>query len=279
MVKENPARGAPRIHGELLKLGLCVPERIVSRYIRRLSPRGQARKLWATFLRNHGEVISVMDFFTVPTLTFRVLYCFFVIENGRRKIPHFNIMEHPTGSWIVQQFREAFPEGCPYRYAILDCDSRFGKEVIDLPTASGMKPKRISSACPWQNGVAERWIGSCPRELLDHVIIPNDFHLRRLIRDYFSDYRDKRTHDSFGSRQRCALFLLSRNHLLVWLHFRALVAYSTDMIGRRLPEEVTSVLQNPFVLEQCCIDTQTFLTKQESCNFSLLTGRQFFSFR
>ena len=106
MVKENPSWGAPRIHGELLKLGFQVSERTVSRYIRHLSPPDQARKLWASFLRNHREVIAVMDFFTVPTITFRVLYCFFVIEHGRRKMLHFNVTEYPTGSWIVQQLRE-----------------------------------------------------------------------------------------------------------------------------------------------------------------------------
>ena len=94
MVKENSTWGSPRIHGELLKLGFDVSERTVSRYIRRLSPPEQARKLWATFLRNHREVITAMDFFTVPTLSFRVLYCFFVIEHDRRKILHFNVTEH-----------------------------------------------------------------------------------------------------------------------------------------------------------------------------------------
>src|SRR5215813_64464 len=97
----------------------------------------------------------------VPTLTFRVLYCFFVIEHGRRKILHFNVTEYPTRPWIVQQLREAFPESCPYRYAILDGDAKFGQEVTELLTARGMKPTRISPASPWQNGVAERWIGSC----------------------------------------------------------------------------------------------------------------------
>ena len=144
MVKENSTWGAPRIHGELLKLGFEVSERTVSRYIRRLSPPEQARKLW-TFLRNHREVITAMDFFTVPTLTFRVLYCFFVIEHGRRKILHFNVTEHPTGSWIAQQLREAFPESCPYRYAILDGDSKFGQEVTDMLRAAGTKRVQISS--------------------------------------------------------------------------------------------------------------------------------------
>ena len=196
MVNENHSWGAPRIHGELLKLGFEVSERTVSRYLRRLTPPDDARKLWSAFLRNHREVITAMDFFTVPTLTFHVLYCFFVIEQGRRRILHFNVTEHPTGPWIVQQLREAFPESCPYRYAILDGDAKFGEEVTELLTASGMKPTRISPASPWQNGVAERWIGSCRRELLDHLIVLDDIHLRRVIRDCVSYYHADRIHDA-----------------------------------------------------------------------------------
>ena len=154
MVEENPTWGGPRVHGELLKLGFDLSERTVSRYVRRLTPRDQARKLWAAFLRNHRDVIVAMDFFTVPTLTFRVLYCFFVIEHGRRKIVHFNVTDHPTDPWIEQQLREAFPGSCPYHYAILDRDGKFGGDVTDLVTASGMKPKRISPASPWQKAYA-----------------------------------------------------------------------------------------------------------------------------
>jgi len=112
------------------------------------------------------------------------------------RILHFNVTEYPTGPWIVQQLREAFPESCPYRYAILDRDAKFGKDVTDLLASSGIKPKRTSFRSPCQNGVAERWIGSCRRELLDHVIIINEVHLRRLLRDYISYYHDDRTHDS-----------------------------------------------------------------------------------
>jgi transposase InsO family protein len=158
MASENPTWGAPRIHGELLKLGF--------------------------------------DIFTVPTLTFRVLYCFFIIEHGRRKILHFKVTEQPTAPWIVQQLREAFPESSPYRYAILDRDTKFGKDLTDLLVSSGIKPKRISFRSSWQNGVAERWVGSCRRELLDHVIVLNEVHLRRLILDYISYYHEDRIHDS-----------------------------------------------------------------------------------
>jgi putative transposase len=129
-------------------------------------------------------------------ITFRVLYCFFIIEHGRRKILHFNVTEHPTSFWITQQLRKKFPEPCPYRYALLDRDSKFGTEATDLLIASGIKPKRIGYRSLWQNGVAERWIGSCRRELLDHVIILDENHLRRLIRDYISYYHEDRIHDS-----------------------------------------------------------------------------------
>ncbi len=196
MIKENPTWGAPRIHGELLKLGFDISERTVSRYIKRISPSGQSRKLWAAFLRNHREVITAMDFFTVPTLTFQLLYCFFVIEHGRRKILHFNVTEHPTAPWIVQQLREAYSDSHSFQYAILDQDATFGTEVIEWLKASGIKPKCTSYSSPWQNGVTERWIGSCRRELLDHVIALNESHLRRLIRDYISYYHADRTHDS-----------------------------------------------------------------------------------
>jgi transposase InsO family protein len=168
----------------------------VSRYLRRLSPSDRARKLWATFLRNHREVIAAMDFFTVPTITFRVLYCFFVIEHGRRKILHFNVTDHASSSWIVQQLREAFPEPCPYRHAVLDRDAKFRKDVTDLLVSSGIKPKRTSFRSPWQDGIAERWIGSCRRDLLDHVVVINETHFRRLMRDYLSYYHADRIHDS-----------------------------------------------------------------------------------
>jgi putative transposase len=196
ITEENPTWGAPRIHGELLKLGFEISECTVSRYVHRVPPSDKTRKLWATFLRNHREVITAMDFFTVPTITFRVLYCFFIIEHGRRKILHFNVTEHPTGPWIMQQLREAFPEACPYRYAILDRDAKFGKEVMDLLLSSGIKPKQTSFRSPWQNGIAERWVGSCRRDLLDHMIVLSDVHLRRLIQDYISYYHADRIHES-----------------------------------------------------------------------------------
>jgi putative transposase len=196
LAQENPGWGAPKIHGELLKLGFEVAERTISRYLRRVNRRGDPVKSWLAFLQNHREVIVAFDFFTVPTVTFELLYCLFVIEHGRRKILHFNVTSHPTADWILQQLREAFSEAGPYRYIILDRDSKFDSEVIAFLECIGLKPKRTSVQSPWQNGLAERWIGSCRRELLDHIIPLNESHLRRLIREYVAYYHEDRTHDS-----------------------------------------------------------------------------------
>jgi transposase InsO family protein len=196
LADENPNWGAPKIHGELQKLGFVVTERTVARYLRRVQRRGDTGKRWLAFLQNHREVIVAFDFFTVPTVTFQLLYCFFVIEHGRRKILHFNVTRHPTADWVVQQLREAFPEAGPYRYAILDRDAKFDADVIAFLQATGLKPKRTSVQAPWQNGIAERWVGSCRREILDHVIALNEQHLRRLIRDYVDYHHNDRIHDS-----------------------------------------------------------------------------------
>jgi transposase InsO family protein len=126
------------------------------------------------------------------------LYCFFVIEHGRRRVLHFNVTRHPSADWVLQQLREAFPEAAPYRYAILDRDSIFDADVVAFLKATGLKPKRTSVQAPWQNGTAERWIGSCRREILDHLIALNEDHLRRLIREYVRYYHQDRTHDSLS---------------------------------------------------------------------------------
>jgi putative transposase len=196
MAEDNPNWGAPKIHGELLKLGFAISERTVARYLRRIRRRGDPGKQWLAFLQNHREAIVAFDFFTVPTVTFRLLYCFFVIEHGRRRILHFNVSRHPSAAWVVQQLREAFPETGPYRYVILDRDSKFDKEVITFLKATRLQPQRTSVRAPWQNGLAERWVGSCRREILDHVIALNEEHLGRLIRDYVNYYHDDRIHDA-----------------------------------------------------------------------------------
>ena len=196
MAKENPTWGAPRIHGELLKLGLEVSERTVSRYLARVGRDGDVRKRWLIFLKNHREVIAAMDFFTVPTVTFRVLYCFFVISHSRRRVLHFNATEHPTSAWIGQQVREAFPEDGAPRYLIFDRDSKYEGEATEMLKCLGSKLIRTAYRSPWQNGVAERWVGTCRRELLDHVIVLNEVHLRRLVREYIRYYHEDRVHDA-----------------------------------------------------------------------------------
>ncbi len=198
MAKENRTWGAPRIHGELLKLGFEVSERTVSRFLARVGYNGDARKLWLIFLENHRDVVAAMDFFTVPTATFRVLYCFFVISHSRRGILHFNVKEHPTGQWIVQQLRETFPEDTAPKYVILDRDRKFAGDPTEMIKSMGSRLIRTAYRSPWQNGVAERWVGSCRRELLDHVIVFNEAHLRRLVREYLRYYHVDRTHDGLG---------------------------------------------------------------------------------
>jgi putative transposase len=194
MVSENSTWGAPRIHGELLMLGFDVSERSISRWMRRAPRDPKLAKRWLAFLRNHREVIAAMDLFTVPALTFSVLYCLFVIDHGRRRILHFNVTPHPTSAWIVQQLREAFPYQSAPRFLIFDRDAKYGLEVPIAVRSMAIRPIRTSFRSPWQNGVAERWIESCRRDLLDHVIALNERHLKRLLSDYVHYYHDDRTH-------------------------------------------------------------------------------------
>ena len=198
MAAENATWGAPRIHGELLKLGFEISECTVSRYLAQIDRRRDSGRGWSTFLKNHREVIAAMDFFTVPTATFRVVYCFFVISHSRRRILHFNATEHPTRQWIVQQLREVFPEDSAPKYLILDRDSKFNGEVARMLECLRSKLIRTAYRCPWQNGVAERWVGSCRRELLDHVIVLSVSHVRRLVRDYLQYYHEDRVHDALN---------------------------------------------------------------------------------
>ena len=194
MVVENPAWGAPRIHGELLMLGFDLCERTISRWMKRAPRDPEPAQRWLAFLRNHREAIAAMDFFTVPTVTFNVLYCFFVISHDRRRILHFNVTRHPTSSWIVQQLREAFPYQSAPRFLLFDHDQKYGLEVPAAIRSMNTECVQTSIHSPWQNGVAERWVGSCRRDVLDHVIALNEPHLKRLLGDYIRYYHDDRTH-------------------------------------------------------------------------------------
>src|ERR1700745_3966996 len=198
MVAENSLWGAPRIHGELLKLGFDVSEKTIPRWMKRASRDPEPVQRWRAFLANHREAIAAMDFFTVPTISFGVLYCFFVIRHDRRHILHFNITKQPTSSWIIQQLREAFPFGAAPRFLIHDRDAKYGTEVPAAIRSLKINAVRTSFESPWQNGIAERWVGSCRRELLDHVIALNERHLKRLLSEYVSYHHEDRTHLGLG---------------------------------------------------------------------------------
>jgi putative transposase len=171
MVAGNPTWGAPRIHGELKMLGFDISERTVLRWMGKVPRSPVSAKCWSAFLNNHREVIAAMDFFTVPTLTFGILHCFFVIAHDRRRIIHCSVTRHPSSAWISQQLREAFPYDSTPSYLIFDRAANFNEEVISTVKSFGIQPKRNSFRSPWQNGIAERWVGSCRRDLLNYVIV------------------------------------------------------------------------------------------------------------
>ena len=184
----------------------------------RRAPRSpDSAQRWLTFLRNHREALAAMDFFSVPTITFGVLYCFFVLGHDRRHILHFNVTRHPTSAWIVQQLRETFPYEAAAKFLLLDHDSKYGSEVPVAIRTMGMTAVRTAVGCPWQNGVAERWVGSCRRELLDHVIAISESHLKRLLAGYVDYYHQDRTHCGLQKqppekRPRCS----TRGSVLAW---------------------------------------------------------------
>jgi transposase InsO family protein len=200
MATENAGWGALRIHGELCRLGIDVSERTVSRHLPRRPTRPDAVKRWLTFLRNHRDAIGAMDFFVVPTATFRLAYAWFTIGHARRSILHVGVTDHPTAAWVVRQLREAFPFDIKPRYLVFDRDSIFSAEVVTALRSFGITPSRTSYRSPWQNGVAERWVGSVRRELLDHVVVFGERHLRRLLRDCVDYYHDDRTHLGLGKQ-------------------------------------------------------------------------------
>ena len=194
MVSENE-RGAPRIHAELLKLGHDVSERTVSRSMPKKPVDPDIVKRWLAFLRNHRDAIAGMDFFTVPTASFGILYVFFIIHHARRQILHFAVTAQPTADWVRQQLREAFPfDALVPRHMIFDRDPIFNKAVVTTLEGIGAKSSRTAYRCPWQNPIAERWIGSVRRELLDHVVVLNKRQLHRLLRSYVAYYHEDRCH-------------------------------------------------------------------------------------
>jgi putative transposase len=196
MATANPLWGAPRIHGELLKLGIDVAERTVSRLLpKRRTPPSQT---WRTFLANHvGDLVS-LDFFTVPTARLRVLFVLVVLAHDRRRVVHFNVTEHPTAHWTAQQIVEAFPNDSAPSYLLRDRDRVYGEHFRHR--VKGMRIEEVLTAphSPWQNPFAERLIGSIRRECLDHVFVLSERHLRRILARYVAYYHRARTHLSLG---------------------------------------------------------------------------------
>jgi len=197
MATENPWR-ARKIQAELSKLGIQVSLATISRYLPKAKPDPGSQQRWITFLRNHKDLIAGMDFFVVPTVGFHLLYVWFAIDHGRRRILHFNVTANPVAHWVVQQLRNAFPDDPSHRFLIYDNDAIFSADVTRSIIGFGIDPKRTAFRSPWQNGVAERFVGSVRRELLDHVVVLGDDHLRRLLRDYITYYNAERVHSSIG---------------------------------------------------------------------------------
>lgn len=196
MAAENPLWGAPRIHGELLKLGFELAQSTVSNYLRRHPrPRGQT---WKTFIENHKDVLAAADLFVVPTIGFKVMYGIAIIHLKRRQLVWTNATLHPTAAWIAQQLTEAFPWELAPSHLIRDRDASYGAVFKRRLNSLGIRDHPTAPRSPWQNGYAERIIGSIRRECLDHTIIFSEAHLRRTLKSYAEYYNRARTHLSLG---------------------------------------------------------------------------------
>src|SRR5215472_1649712 len=196
MCRENPLWGAPRLHGELLKLGINIAESSVSKYmVCRNKPPSQS---WRTFLENHAQQLVSIDFFTVPTIRFQVLYVFLVLAHDRRRILHFNVTAHPTAEWTGQQLREAFPFTQHPRYLLRDRDAIFGHDFRQKVRDMGICEVLSAPRSPWQRAYVERVIGSIRRECLDHVIVLHESSARRTLKSYVEYYHRSRTHLSLA---------------------------------------------------------------------------------
>src|SRR3982075_485309 len=189
---ENPLWGAPRIHGELLKLGFEVAQSSVAKYM--VKRRGPPSQEWRTFLCNHAPDIAAMDLFVVPTIGFGLLYAFVIVRLDRRDLVWINVTTNPTSDWIARQMTEAFPWDDAPKYLIRDRDRIYGAVVTRRLRAMGIRDKPTAPASPWQNGFAERLIGSIRRECLDHIIVFGEAHLRRILKSYARYYNETRTH-------------------------------------------------------------------------------------
>jgi transposase InsO family protein len=192
----NAMWGAPRIHGELLKLGIDVGQTSVAKYIAR--SRRPPSQSWKTFVCNHADGIAAMDIFVVPTVSFRLLYGLLILQHARRELLWLGVTSHPSADWIARQLTEAYGWKETPRYFIRDRDSAYGEAFIRRVGAMGIRDRPISARSPWQNGYAERLIGSIRRDCLDHVLVFGERHLRHVLASYQHYYNEARTHLSFG---------------------------------------------------------------------------------
>jgi transposase InsO family protein len=194
---DNPLWGAPRIHGELLKLGFAGAQSTVAKYmVKRSGPPSQG---WCTFLRNHAPEIAAMDLFVVPTVGFSVLYAFVIVRLDRRALVWINVTPNPTAEWVARQLTEAFPWDEAPGNLIRDNDCIYGNVALRRIRAMGVRDKPVAPRSPWQNGFAERLIGSIRRECLDHLVIFSEVHLRQILQRYADYYNKIRTHRSLDT--------------------------------------------------------------------------------
>ena len=196
MSLSNPLWGAARIHGELLKLGIDVGQTSVAKYMtRRKGPPSQG---WKTFVRNHADGIAAMDLSVVPTVSFRLLYALLIMRHSRRRILWLGVTAHPTAEWLANQLTEACGWQPAPDHLIRDRDARYGKIFVRRVRSLGIRDQPISPRSPWQNGYAERLIGSIRRECLDNIVVIGERHLRHVLLSYMEYYNGARTHLSLG---------------------------------------------------------------------------------
>ena len=198
MARENPTWGRRRIRAELALLGYAVAELTVAKYMHRTSPRPSPT--WRAFLAAHARDIVAVDFFLVPTLTFRLLFVFVVLRHDRRELLHVNVTDHPTAVWTARQLIEAFPDDSAPRFLLRDRDAIYGEEFARRVKRMGIREVLTAPRAPWQNPFVERVIGSIRRECLDHFLILSEAHLRRLLRAYVAYYN----HASWCPTSLCA---------------------------------------------------------------------------
>jgi transposase InsO family protein len=192
MSRANPLWGAPRIHGELLKLGIEISQATVAKYM--LRRRGRPSPTWRSFLRNQAAGIVAIDMFVVASASFRLLYVMIILAHDRRKIVRFDVTQHPTSGWLSRQVTEAFPWDTAPRYLLRDRDTSYRSEFCTRIEAMGIGEVITAPRSPWQKAYVERVIGSIRRECLDHIVISNERHLRRVLSYYVEYYHRTRTH-------------------------------------------------------------------------------------